>query len=207
MRHLKILKPRIQNEAVEVDLRGFGEEPLFKHQMPQSVLSIHKGPQHDSFLEDCHKLHVLGHPSTKHSGWSHHTTHGSPTMNYKVQAVHLFSLALKALNQPQGEKGLWRIWETSPLKTLLKESLEHPPVLAPLPIDDFFDPDGGSSHPLWLAPSTALHLKQAGFEIGDATDKGLGLHIENCRALYKKELEKLSALKATQQLRKKAGGR
>lgn len=208
MRHLKILKERTQHQNVEVDLRGFGEEPIFKHFLPQTVLSVRNMVDKHGFRGDCHKLGVHSQPSAKFPEWTHHTSGTGLTMNYKVQAVNLFSLALKSLSSSTGDHIHWHLWETTPFSTLMKASQHHAPESAPPPIDDFFDPNGGQSqsHPIWLAPSTALHLKRAGFEIGDATEKGLGLHFENCHSLYKKEIEKLAAHRASLQVRKKATG-
>lgn len=208
MRHLKVLKERVQQQNVEVDLRGFGEEPLFKHHMPQTVLSIHKSHESEGFKKDCQSLGVHSQASVKLPDWTHHTSGTGLTMNYKVQAVHLFSIALKNLSGPSAQHLRWRLWETNPFAALMRSSQHEAAKVAPPAIDDFFDPNGGQhqSHPLWLAPATALHLKQAGFEIGDATEKGLGLHFENCQALYKKEIEKLAAHRASLQVRKKATG-
>lgn len=195
MRHLRLLKERTNHESVEQDLRGLGQEPLFKCFLPQSVLSeLHAAPTHD-FIANSSKVRVLSESSHKNPVWTHHTT-APMTWDYKMQAVYLFVLALKTIADGKNPESRWQLWQTHPFEVLLRSAIKGQPRQEAPNIDELFKAMKQGSHHLWLAPSTAIHLKQAGFDLADTTEYGLALDIAHCLTLYKQEITKIAAATA-----------
>ncbi len=193
-KHLRIIKERTENITPHVDLRGLGNEKVFKHFYPKSVLTEKHTHEHTpEFLNDCKKLgvHIESSSDNKH----HHYTCISKSMTHKEQAVTLFLLALKhSQNIDKPTPSRFSLWEAPIFKTLMQFAIDgHPEKEIPSSHEFWSELKKEHKQHVWLDASIALHLKQAGFDISDATEHGLELSHENCQHIYKSEIKKLHA--------------
>ncbi len=188
---LRIVKERVRDEYTERDLRGLGNEHVFKSFYPQCVLTEIKTSSHASLLADAHKLNVVVTESKTHTNHVHYSF-ATPPHLFKSQAVTLFTLLLKNTKVPFNE-GHFCLWQSTPFKATLLAAINGTPDKGLLSLDDFWrQQDYQKSHYLWVDPSCTMHLKQADFNIMDVSEKGLRLHAETCHELYKFEQHKLA---------------
>lgn len=190
-KHLKIIKERTQDLTTHADLRGLGNEKVFKHFYPKAILTEkHTAPHTQEFLQDCEKLnvHIESSDDKKHS----HMSCASKTLNHKEQALCLFLLSLKHSEHVKDKSpSRFFLWEAPIFRYLLQNALDGHPEKEIPPAHEFWSSmHVEHKHYLWLDASTVLHLKQADIEV-TPSEHGMGLSLENCHSIYSAEKKKL----------------
>jgi len=204
-KHLRIIKERTENVTPHVDLRGLGNEKVFKHFYPKSILTEKHHQAHTpEFLSDCKTLGI--HIETSNDNKHHHYTCTSKSLSHKEQAVTLFLLALKhSQHADKNSAHRFALWEAPIFKTLMQFAIDgHPEKEIPSCHEFWSELNTTHKQYAWLDGSVTLHLKQAGFDISDATEHGLELSVENCHHMYKSEMKKHHAQHENTSTRKAA---
>ncbi|MEZ4814723.1 MAG: hypothetical protein R3A80_05890 [Bdellovibrionota bacterium] len=190
--HLRIIKERTQSIPTEADLRGLGNEKVFKHFYPKAVLSENNRQAPTSaFKHDCETLGI--HAEVAHNGLHTHYTCESKTLSHKEQALCLFLLALKHSKEFSGKAApRFHLWEAPIFRHLLKNALDgHPEKEIPT-MDEFWTAmNFKHDHYMHLDASTSLHLKQAEVDFNFRSENETHLSLEDCKQIYTNEIQKL----------------
>jgi hypothetical protein len=190
-KHLKIIKERTQNISPQVDLRGLGNEKVFKHFYPKAILTEkHSTPHSHEFLKDCEKLNIQIETSDNKN--LSHLFCNSKTLTHKEQALSLFLLALKHSEHFHSkETSRFFLWEAPIFRHLLQTAMNgHPEKDIPTAHEFWSSMHVKHKHYMWLDAATAMHLKQADIDVSSA-DEGTGLSLEQCHSIYVAEKKKL----------------
>lgn len=190
-KHLKIVKERTQNISPQVDLRGLGNEKVFKHFYPKAILTEkHSAPHSHEFLKDCEKLNIQ--IETTYDKNLSHLSCISKTLTHKEQALSLFLLALKHSENFHTKNTVrFYLWEAPIFRHLLQSALNGDPEKDIPSAHEFWsNMQVQHKHYMWLDTATALHLKQADIAVS-SSDEGTGLSLEQCHSIYSAEKKKL----------------
>ena len=204
-KHLRLIKERKENKEVAVDLRGLGNEKVFKHFYPTSVLTEKNKATHE-MLQDCERLNI-SHSYSESNQVTHYTCNHKG-LSHKEQALQLFLLASKHSND--NAKHLdqrFYLWETPTFRTLMHNALNgHPEKEIPTPDEFWTELQLEHKHYMTLEASSALHIHQAEIHIESSTSENVHLTREKCFYCYEQEIKKLNS-SAQQESFLKAGAK
>ncbi|MGE3388349.1 MAG: hypothetical protein AB7K41_16610 [Bdellovibrionales bacterium] len=200
MAQLKLIRPRVSDVGDEIDLRGFGEDPLIKQADPVCVLSV---AGEKSGLEQAQKLlNEYGLATTVYTQdeLMHIQVAPQTTGSYKEHAVHLYGVVMYLMGKMDAKHDVsYSLWQADRLRFhLSKDSamafdLNNPDLIENVRWDGF----------MTVVYPVNLHLNQAGFEVS-RTKLGMVLDREAALLQTRRELERWQNETAATETKKKA---
>ena len=199
---LRILRERKESaESSETDLRGLGNEAIFKHFHPTAVLS-RKGPVPDT-LKQILQDQGIRTQSSSHPGVTHFVVIGAQAGSHKVDAVKLYSCVLAFSSHTNIGDGKFALWEQRPFQTLMKNAIQGNHLQEAPQIDDHFwiSHFHGKQFFQVMTP-VAKYLFEAGFEGFKNALETVAISHDEVKTRLQKEIEQIVTEEAETSIRK-----